>query len=51
MRVVNQSDVKQKFFNTGTQTVGSSPAQFAAVIKSKLTRIGKLIREAGIRAD
>lgn len=33
------------------ETVGNSPAEFAAVIPADIARVGKLIREAGIRED
>lgn len=51
VRVLNQAEVKEKFFSTGVEVVGSSPEQFAAVIKSDLSRTGKLIKDAGIRAN
>jgi tripartite-type tricarboxylate transporter receptor subunit TctC len=31
--------------------VGSSPEAFAATIKSEMARMGKVIRDAGIRAE
>ena len=46
-----QPDVKQKLSNTGSEVVASSPEQFAAVIKSEMARMGKVIKAAGIRAD
>ena len=49
-RVLNRADVREKFLNVGTEAVGSSPAQFEAAIKSEMTRLGKLIKEVGIRA-
>ena len=51
VRVVNTADVKEKFFKAGLETVGSSPEQFAAAIKSDLARMSKVIKEAGIKAD
>jgi tripartite-type tricarboxylate transporter receptor subunit TctC len=47
--VLNQSDVKERFLNVGMETVGSTPAEFAATIKADTTRLAKVIREAGIR--
>ena len=46
-----QADVKQKLLNTGSEVVASSPEEFAAVIRSEMARMGKVIRSAGIRAD
>ena len=45
------TDVKEKFFNVGIETVGSSPAEFAAFIKSDMAIMGKVIKDAGIRAE
>ena len=49
--VLSDADVKAKFFNVGVETVGSTPQQFAAYIKSDIARMGKVIRDAGIKAD
>ena len=51
VRVVNRADVKEKFFNSGVETVGNTPAQFAATIKSEMTRMGRVIKDAGIRGE
>ena len=51
VRFVNQADVKEKFLNAGLEAVGSSPEQLAAAMKSEIAKWGKLIREAGIRAE
>jgi len=50
-RVVNRADVKEKFFNVGVETVGSSPEQFAAIINSEVAKWGKLIKDVGIHVD
>ena len=51
VRALNQSDIKEKLANTGAEVVGSSPEQAASVIKSDMARLGKVIKDAGIRAD
>jgi len=51
VQVLNQPDVKEKFFTAGVETVGSSPEQFAATIKSDTARWGKVIKDAGIKLD
>ena len=50
-RVLGRPDVKERFLNAGVETIGSSPQQLAAVVKSEMTRLGKLIRDSGIRAQ
>jgi len=51
VRVLTQADVKEKLFNTGVEVVGSTPEQFAAAVKSEMIRMGKLIKDVGIRAE
>ena len=51
VRALNQADVKEKFFNAGVETVGSTPQEFANTVKSEMARLGKLIRDAGIRDE
>ena len=49
--VLNNADLKEKFLQGGIETVGSSADEFAATIKSEMARMGKVIKDAGIRAD
>jgi len=51
VRVLNKPDIKQKFFDSGTETVGNTPEEFSAIVKSDMAKMGKLIKDAGIRAD
>ena len=51
VRVLNQAEVKDRFLNAGAETVGSSPEQLAANVKADMTRLGKVIKDAGIKAE
>jgi tripartite-type tricarboxylate transporter receptor subunit TctC len=51
VRVLNMPEVKQRFVESGSDVVANSPEEFAAVIKSDRARLGKVIREAGIRDE
>ena len=51
VRVLKQTDVKEKLFDLGVEAVSTTPQEFAAMIKSEVTRMGKLISDSGIRAD
>jgi tripartite-type tricarboxylate transporter receptor subunit TctC len=51
VRALARPEVKQRFFGVGMETVGDSPAEFAAVIRADIARVSKLIKEAGIRED
>ncbi len=50
-RVLNRADVKERFFNVGVEVVGGSPEHFAATIRSDMAGMGKVIKDAGLRAD
>ena len=51
VKVLNKTDVKEKFFNSGIETVGSSPAQLTEKVKSEMARLGKVIKDADIRDE
>jgi tripartite-type tricarboxylate transporter receptor subunit TctC len=51
VKVLHQADVKERFFNAGSEVVASTPEAFAAAIKSEMASLGKLIRDAGIRDE
>ena len=47
--VLSSSEIRDKLLAAGTEPGGGTPEQFAAIIKSEMTRLGKLIRDVGIR--
>jgi tripartite-type tricarboxylate transporter receptor subunit TctC len=49
VRVLNQPEMKERFFRSGVETVGSTPREFAAVIKAEASRLAKVLKAAGIR--
>jgi tripartite-type tricarboxylate transporter receptor subunit TctC len=49
--VLNRVDVKERFFNSGVETVGNSPQEFAAIMMSDMARTGKMLKNAGIRDE
>ena len=49
VRALNRADVKEKLFNSGIEVIASSPEEFAATIKSEMTRMDKVIKDAGLR--
>jgi tripartite-type tricarboxylate transporter receptor subunit TctC len=51
VQFLNKADVKEKVFNAGIEIVGSSPEQLAAMLKSDLAKLGKVIKDTGIRAE
>ena len=51
VQILMKVEVKERLLNAGTEAVGSSPEQFAATIKSEIAKWGKVIKDAGIRAE
>ena len=51
VRVFGLPDVRAKFADLGVEGIGSTPAEFAAIIKSEIPKWAKVIMEAGIKAD
>ena len=51
VQLLLRADAKERFFNAGVEPVGSTPDQLAATIKSEVASLGKVIKEAGIRAE
>ena len=49
VRVLAVQEVKDKFLTAGAETVGGTPEQFAATIKTEMDKWRKVIREAGIK--
>ncbi len=51
MKIMTLPDLQARMFEDGSQPVGGSPAQFAAFIRSELTKWSKVVRESGARID
>jgi tripartite-type tricarboxylate transporter receptor subunit TctC len=51
VRALAAADVKEKLFNQGIETVGSSPEEFVAYNRVETAKWGKVIREQGIRIE
>ncbi len=50
-RFLQTPEAKERFLTAGADTVGGSPEELAAMVKSEMSRMGKVIRDAGIRED
>ena len=51
VRVTNLPDTRERLLAAGFEPVGSTSDAFAALIKNDSARLGKVIRDAGIRAE
>lgn len=50
-RLLALPDVKQTLFNHGVEASPMTPEQFAGYLKSEIAKWGKVVKEAGIRAN
>jgi tripartite-type tricarboxylate transporter receptor subunit TctC len=51
VQFLNAPPTRERLLKAGIEVVASSPAQFAAAIRTDMARIGKILRDAGIRTD
>ena len=51
VRTLNNPEVKERLFGLGVEATSSSPEEFSAIIKSDITRMGKVIRDSGIQME
>ncbi len=49
VRVLNQADVRKRLLSTGVEAVGSSPDQLVSAIRAEMARLGKAIKNTGLR--
>src|SRR5262249_24883007 len=50
-RALRQNELKERFAVEGVEPVGGTPEQLAATMAADMQKVGKLIKEAGIRTD
>ena len=50
VRVLNAPEMKERFLASGVETVGSTPEQFAAAIKSESNRLAGIFKKVGVGA-
>ena len=51
MAILNMPDVQQRFQTVGLTTSGDGPQEFARTINSDYERLGKLVRQLGLKVD
>jgi tripartite-type tricarboxylate transporter receptor subunit TctC len=51
VQVLNKPEVKEKFLSIGVETVGNTPQELGAWMKMEIARMGKVIKDAGIRGE
>ena len=51
VKALADPDVKKRFADLGVEAVSSTPAEFAAFIKTEMDKYAKLIKEANIKVN
>ena len=51
VRIVNLPDMREKLIGLGAEPAPSTPAEFAALIKSELAKWARVVKESGARLD
>ncbi len=51
IRIMKLPEAKERMANVGFEIVGSTPAEFAKLIREEIPKWTKIVREAGIRAE
>ncbi len=51
VRAVQDPAIKELFVSDGGETIGSTPEEFAAVIRAELSKWSKVVKDAGIKPD
>jgi tripartite-type tricarboxylate transporter receptor subunit TctC len=51
VRALKTPAARERYLNVGLEAVGGTPEEFAAYIKSDITRWSRLIKEVGIRDE
>ena len=51
VRVLKQSDMASKLLDAGAEAIANSPQEALAMMQAELIKIGKVIKEAGIREE
>ena len=48
VHILGSADIREKFFNLGVETVGGTPSEMEVILRSEMTKWGRLIKEVGI---
>jgi tripartite-type tricarboxylate transporter receptor subunit TctC len=51
VRALDKSDVRERLLKTGYETAGGTPEQLGDYVRSEMTRVGKMIKDVGIKPE
>jgi tripartite-type tricarboxylate transporter receptor subunit TctC len=49
VQILGRAEIKEKFLNSGTEAIGGTPEELTTAMKAEMTRMGRVIKDAGIR--
>ncbi len=49
--ILKRQEVKDRFFTSGVEAIGTTPEAFASKIKSEVVRLSKMIKDSGIKVE
>jgi len=50
-KIMQDPELKQRFFNAGLEPAGNTPAEFAEFMKKQNDRYASVVKQAGVKAD
>jgi tripartite-type tricarboxylate transporter receptor subunit TctC len=51
LKILAMPDVRERFTAQGVEPLGTTPEEFGEHIKSQMARWGKVVRDAGVKAE
>jgi tripartite-type tricarboxylate transporter receptor subunit TctC len=50
-RAIKQPEIRDRFLREGADPIGSTPAEFSALVKTEYNKFAKVVKDSGIKID
>lgn len=50
-RAIKQPEIRDRFLREGADPIGSTPAEFSALVKAEFSKFAKVVKDSGIKID
>ncbi|WP_062310757.1 Bug family tripartite tricarboxylate transporter substrate binding protein [Polynucleobacter sinensis] len=50
-RAIRQPEIRDRFLREGADPIGSTPAEFSALVKTEFSKFAKVVKDSGIKID
>jgi tripartite-type tricarboxylate transporter receptor subunit TctC len=50
-RAIKQPEIRDRFLREGADPIGSTPAEFSALVKTEFNKFAKVVKDSGIKID